>query len=173
MVAHRADIRSLGPDDNVTAVAAFPDFDTALLEDRLLFDVLQKLAIALLMGFLDRANTAEFLCQLGEALFLGFFGHALVHVGPLEIFTLCRVQKVLFRGTQLIQFLEPELGMLFLVVCRLQEQGCDLLIARLLCDGSKIRILVSGLALAGKGFPEVLLGFGSCILVCKKSEPLC
>ena len=142
MVAHRADIRGLGPDDDVTAVAAFPDLDTALLEDRLLFDVLQKLAIALLMGFLDRAHTAEFLGQLGEALFLGFFGHALVHVGPLEIFTLCRVQKVLFRGTQLIQFLEPELGMLFLVVCRLQEQGCDLLIARLLCDGRFFSVLV-------------------------------
>ena len=76
------------------------------------------------------------------------------------------MQQVLLGAAQLIELLEPELGMLLLVLGGLQEERGDLLVAGLLGDGREVGVLVSCLALAGKGLPEVLLGFGACILVC-------
>ena len=53
--------------------------------------------------------------------------------------------------------------MLLLVLCSLEEQGCNLLKAFLLGLGGKIGVLVAGLGLAGEGSLEVLLGLGSLV----------
>ena len=166
MVADRADVRCLGPDDQVTAVAALPDLYAALFKDGLLLDVLQQFAVALFMRLLDGGDTAEFLRELREAFLFGFLRHALVHVGPLKVLALCRVQQVLLGAAELIELLEPELGMLLLVLGGLQEERGDLLVAGLLGDGCEVGVLVSCLALASNGLPDVLLGFCACIPVC-------
>lgn len=80
MSAGRADLRRFRADDDVTAVAALPDLDFALLEDLSRLDILQEGAIALLMMFLDLCDEAELRCQCLEALFLGRLSKALVHV---------------------------------------------------------------------------------------------
>ena len=51
MAAHRAHIRSLWSDINMSAVAAHPDLFAVLGEDFAFFEIFEKLAVALLMGF--------------------------------------------------------------------------------------------------------------------------
>ena len=60
-----------------------------------------------------------------------------------------------------LQVLEPQLGVLLLVVGGLLEDSGDLLIALLLGDGCEIGVLVARLALAGKGVPQVALGLSA------------
>ena len=47
MIAHRADLRGLGADDDMPAVAAFPHGHAALLEDLIGLDIVQQLAVPL------------------------------------------------------------------------------------------------------------------------------
>ena len=132
MRADRAGSRSLGTHDEVTAVAALPHGHLALLEDLLHFHVAQQGAIALLVGLFDLGDQTELRSQLLEALFLSFLGHAVVHIGPLVVLAVGGRQQVLGGVAQLAQSLEPQLGVLLLIVGGLQEQGADLLIALLL-----------------------------------------
>jgi hypothetical protein len=60
-----------------------------------------------------------------------------------------------------VQGLEPHLGVLLLVGSRLLKDRCQLLIALLLGHAGEEGILVAGLALACKGFPQVFLGLGT------------
>ena len=85
MLADRAYFGSLRTDDNVSAVAANPDSVSVTAEDESVLDVLQQLAIALLVSLLDGSDSAELVCQLCEAFLLGILSHAVVHVGPLIV----------------------------------------------------------------------------------------
>ena len=58
MGADRADVRGLDPHHDMPAVAALPDLDLALLKDLRGLDVLQELAIALLVHLLDGGDAA-------------------------------------------------------------------------------------------------------------------
>ena len=165
MIAHRADLRGGGPDDQVAAVAALPDLDAALFKDGLGLDVVQQRAVALLVRLLDRGHAAELGGELVEALLLGVLRHALVHVGPLEVLSLGGVQQIRGRVAQLAQLLEPELGVLFLVLGGLEEERGDLLIALFLRRRGKVGVFVSRLGLARKGLPQVLLGLGTRVFV--------
>ena len=71
MVADRADIRRLGSHNDMTAVAAFPDFDFTLLKDLLGFDVLQQGTVTLFMMLLNGSDAAEFGGQFRETFFFG------------------------------------------------------------------------------------------------------
>ena len=62
MGADGADFRGLRAYDDVSAVAAFPDLDFALLEHLCRFDVLEKLAVAFFVRFFDGGDHAELLC---------------------------------------------------------------------------------------------------------------
>ena len=159
MVAYGADFGSLGAHYQVAAVAAFPQGDTGLLKDGLGLDVVQQGAVALLVGLLDGGNTAELLGQSMEALFFGVLSHAVIHIGPLVVLALSGVQQVLGGVAQLAQSLEPQLGVLLL--CGLQEQRGDLLIAGLLGNGGEVGVLVPGLGFACESLPQVLLGLGA------------
>ena len=150
----------------MTAVAAFPDGHAGLFEDFHGLDIGQKFAVALFVHLLNGAHAAELFSEVVEAFLVGFTGHALIHVGPLGILALCGMQKVFFRRADTAQCLEPELGMLLLVVSGVQEEGSDLFISGLFGDGSEIGILVSCHGFAGKGFHQVLFGFGAGIAVC-------
>ena len=64
MVAHGTNLGSLLADDNMAAVAALPDHITLTREDHSILDVLQQLAIAFLVMFLDGAY--EFKLRIKE-----------------------------------------------------------------------------------------------------------
>ena len=138
MIADRADLRSLGAYDDMTAVAAFPDRNTGFFENFTGIDVRKQFAIAFFMGFLNCSDTAELFGQVKESFFFRFFGHSFIHVGPLCIFAFGCGQKVCGSIADTIQGFEPQFGMLFFVFGGSQEQGSDLLIAGLLGGGSKV-----------------------------------
>ena len=74
--------------------------------------------------------------------------------------------QVVRRAAQLAQLLEPELGVLLLVLGGLEEERADLLKALFLGGGSKIGVFIARLGFARKGLPEVLFGLGARVLVC-------
>ena len=160
VLADRADLRGLGAHDQVAAVAALPQGDAALFKDGLGLHVLQKCTVALLVGLFDGGNPPELGSQGGKALFLGFLCHPVMHIRPLVVLTLGGMEQVLLHRAQLTQSLEPQLGVLLLVLGGLQEQSGDLLVAGLLGYRGEVGVLIPGLGLPGKGFPQILLGFG-------------
>ena len=117
----------------MTAVAAFPYLDLALLEYLLGFDIPEQCTVALLVTLLDCSYKAELCCQLSEAFLLGCLCKAVVHVCPLVVLTCGCSCKVLCCITDALQLLEPHLGMFLLVVGSCLEQCCYLLVAVLLC----------------------------------------
>ena len=127
------------------------------------------------MMALDLSDHAEAGCQLREALCLGCFGKACIHVRPLVVLALCGRCEVLGRATDAGQLLEPQLGVLLLVVRRFEEQRRDLLVALLLCNGGKVGVLVARLRLARKGGLQVLFSLRSGILrrFCHVDRLLC
>ena len=124
---------------------------------------MQQGAVALFVVLFNGGHQTEPLGQLLEALFLGGFGKALVHIGPLVVFTVSGGGKILGGGADAVQLLEPELCVLLLVFGGFQEQGRDLLIAFLLGLGSEIGVFVACLRFAGKGCQQVLFGLGACV----------
>ena len=157
MVADGADLGGLGADDDVAAVAAFPHLHLALGEDRLGLDVVQQGAVALLVVFLDGGHATELGGQLGEALGLGGAGEALVHIRPFVVLAGGGSGQILGGVANAVQLLEPQLGMLLLVLGRLQEECGNLLVALLLGLRGEVGVLVARLALASKGGVKVLL----------------
>ena len=95
MSAHGAHLRCLFAYHHMTAVAAHPDGVSLTTEDKGVLDVLQHLAVALLVALLDGTYATELLGDLVESLFLGFLGHAVVHVGPLVVLAFCGSLQVL------------------------------------------------------------------------------
>ena len=85
MSADRTDLRSLGSDADVTAVAALPDLDLTLLKALLGLYVLQEGSVALLMMLLNCTDHAELGGKGLESLSLSCLCKALVHVSPLEV----------------------------------------------------------------------------------------
>ena len=150
----------------MTAVAAFPNLNAGLFKDLLRFHIVQQRTVAFLMGLFNGADRTETLGKRMKALLLGVLRHSCIHIGPFGVFTLCCVQQVFGGVTQFAELLEPELCVLFFVFSGLKEQGCDLLVACLLCHGGEVGVLVSCLRLACKGFPKILFGFSACVLVC-------
>ena len=164
VVARRADRRGALADVDVSAVAADPHGLLAGLEHDVLLEVLQQLAVTLLVGLLNSRDKAHGRRDLREALFLGHVGELLVHLGPLVVLARGRVLEVLRggRNAAVMQQLEPQLRVLLLVVGRLLEDGRNLLITVLLGLGRVVAVLVSRLGLARKRREQV--GFRSASL---------
>ena len=142
MLADRADLRCLRAYYQMATVAALPHGDAALLKDSLGLHILQQCAVAFLMCFFDGGNAAELLSQLMEAFFVSFTGHTVVHIRPLGVLTLGGMEQVLGGIAQLAQSLEPQLCVLFFVFRGLEEQGGNLLVARLLGNRGKVGVLI-------------------------------
>ena len=165
MSADGANLRRLGSHHDMTAVAALPYLHFAAGKDLLGLHVAQQRPVALLMMLLNGSHAPEFGSQLREAFFLRSLGKAVVHVCPLVVFPIGGSRQILGRITNAPQFLEPQLRMLLLVVCRFGKESGNLFKTFLFCLGSKIGIFVPGLRFAGKSLPEILFRLGTCILV--------
>ncbi len=161
MVADGADVGSFGADDDVAAVAAFPHLYLALGEDLLGLDVVEQGTVTLFVVLLDGGHAAELGGQFGETLGFGGAGKAFVHIGPLVVLASGGSCQVLGCGADAVQLLEPQLGVLLLVLGGLQEEGGNLLEALLLGLRGEVCVLVAGFALAGEGGVQVLLRLGA------------
>ena len=87
MITSRTNIGSLCADDDMTAVAALLYLDLALFKYLSSFNIVEQCTVSFLMMFFDCRNKFEFCRELGESFFLGSFGKALVHIGPLVVLT--------------------------------------------------------------------------------------
>ena len=133
MGADGADLRRGGAHDDMSAVAALPYLDLALGEDGGGLHVLKQGAISLLVLLLYGSHHTELDCKLGEAFGLSSLGEAFVHIRPLEVLAVSGGGEVLCGAAYAVQLLEPELGVLFLIVGSLEEEGGYLLESVLLC----------------------------------------
>ena len=158
MVADGTYLRGLGAHHNMPAVPTFPYGNGALFEYFPGFHIPQQGTVPLLMVLLNLCYHAELDGQRRKAFFLGLLGKALVHIRPLVILAFCGGEQVFGRVAQQSQLLEPHLGVFLLVVRRLLEDGCDLLIALLLGSAGEKGVFVSGLALTHKCGEEVAFG---------------
>ena len=116
---------------NVATIAALPNAVAVLGEHNALFNVLQQFAITLFVTLLNGPNATEFNSKFGETVLDCLLSHGVIHVGPLVVFARSCVGKVRScRGNvSLVQELEPQFCMLFLVKSSLCEELCNLLIA--------------------------------------------
>ena len=117
----------------MTAVAALPDAIAVAREHYAVLDILQELAIALLVVLLDCTYATHSGSNLCEAFLVSLLSHAIVHVGPLEVLASSSVLQVLYGilDSTTLQILEPHLCVLLLVLRCLLEESCNLLIALL------------------------------------------
>lgn len=166
MVTGRADLRSRRTDYDVTAVAALPYLDFALLEYLSGLYIAQQGTVTLFVMLFDGCNQTELACQIMEAFLLSGLCEAVVHVGPLVVLALGSVQQVFSGVAQAVQLLVPQLCMLLLVLSGFEEEGSDLLIAFLLGNRSEVGVLVACTGLAGKCSFQILLGLGASVLGC-------
>lgn len=75
MSAHGTYLRGFLADDDMTAVATDPYCVAFAREDNSLLYILEKTEITLFVMALDGGHTAEFACNLGEALLVGLGSH--------------------------------------------------------------------------------------------------
>ena len=148
MIAGRAYLGGLFANDDMAAVAALPHLDFAFSKDLRHFHIVQQGTVALLMMPFNGGNHAEADGQIMEALFVGRFGKAIVHIRPLVVFALGGGEQVLGGGADAVQLLKPQLGMLFFILGGFEEQRRNLLIAILLGLGGKVGIFVARLGIA-------------------------
>ena len=121
MVAGRADLGCLLTDYDMTAVAALPYLDLALSKDLCRLHIVQQGTVALLMVLFDGSDQTEACGKLVEALFVGGFGEAVVHIRPFVVLTLSGGEKI-FRGiANAVQFFEPQLGVFLFIISGFEE----------------------------------------------------
>ena len=164
MCAHRALDRRVLTDIDEPAVAALPDLLGLTGVDLACLNVGGQRFVALLVVLLNRSDHREQRGDLGKALRLRLGGHARVHRGVLLVLARGGHLQAGQRVGDLAVFhqqLEPDLGVLLLVVGGLGEDGADLLIALLLGLGRKIGVFVPGLALTCESLPQVFLGLAA------------
>ena len=149
----------------MTAVAAFPDFDFRLCKHFRKFDILEQRTVALFMMLFDGGDEAELCGKFGEAFLFGGLCELLIHIRPLVVFARCGGSQIFGRIADAFELLEPELCVLLFIVCRLQKERRDLLVAFLLGNGCKVGVLVPCLRFPRKSRFEVFLGLRACILV--------
>jgi len=125
--ADGTDVRGGGAHYDMSAVAALPYLNLTLGKDGGGLNVLEQGAVALLVLLLYGAHHTELGGQLREAFSFRGLGEALVHIGPLIVLAIGSGSEVLGGVSYAVELLEPEFGVLLLVVSGLEEDGCYLL----------------------------------------------
>jgi hypothetical protein len=85
VIAYGTYIGSLGSNNDVTAVAAFPYLDSALFKYLGSLHIFKQCTVALLVMLFNSAYSSELCGKLCKALFLGGLGKLLVHICPLVV----------------------------------------------------------------------------------------
>ena len=145
----------------MAAVAALPHTHAVAGEHQAALDVLAELQVPGLVLLLNLGNRFELRGDVVKTLFAGDLRKTCVHVGPLVVLAGGGVLEV-GHGVgdgPAVQMLVPQLGMLFLIFSRLEENRRDLLKTVLLGAGSIVGILVSRHRFTGKR--RVQIGFGA------------
>ena len=142
---------------DVTAVAAFPNLNLASLKHFFSLYVAKKCAVSFLVSLLNCRNASELLSKLVESFLVSLASHSVVHICPLVVLALSRVEKVFSCIADAAESLEPKLSVFLFVFSCCEEERCDLLEALLLCYGREVCIFISRLAFTCESFPEVLL----------------
>jgi hypothetical protein len=142
MLANRTKLRSLLADNDMAAIAALPDHVLIARENDTLLDIAQELTVTLLMSLLDSADLLEKESDLVESLFLGHLGKLGIHVSPLEVLAIGCILEISLgiRNSAIMQKLEPDLGMLLLIIGSLLKEFTNLDISVLLGLRSIIEI---------------------------------
>ena len=163
MCAHRALERCGLADIGISAVPALPYLLFLAGKHPAVLQVIGQRAVALLVLLLDLCHHGEQGCDLGEALFFGLSGHTGVHFRPLVVLAACsHVQTGQgIRDRAAAQQLEPDLCVFLLVAGGLFKDRGQLLVAFLFGHAGKEGVLIACLALTGKCFHQVFLGFGA------------
>ena len=104
---------------------------------------------------------AELGGQLGEALLVGGFGEAVVHVGPLVVLAACSRLEVFFGCPDAAQGLKPNRCVFFFTGSGFFKNRRNLLIAFFSGNAGKVRVLVARLRLSGKSRLQILLSLCS------------
>lgn len=127
------------------------------------FQSFQQRIVAFFMPFFDFADHAEQGRDFLKALFVGFLGHRVVHVGPLVAFAGRRVFQVFdCRGNFLVmQQFEPDFGVFLFVVRGLFKLVGNDVIAFFLGFGRIVGIFVARHRFAGKSGLQVRFGLRS------------
>ena len=128
MITYRTYLRSLCSYHDMSAVTALPDGNAALLKHLHGLHVAQKLAVALLVHLLNGSYATELFSQIMESLLISLTSHEVIHIRPLGVLTFSSMEQVLGSIAQLAQSFEPQLGVLHLVLCSMQEQSSNLLV---------------------------------------------
>ena len=145
MGADGADFRRFRADNNVSAVTAFPDFDTAFFEYFGCFHIPEKSPVAFLMVLFNCSDPAEFGSEFRKSFSLCGPRKALVHIRPFIVFAVSGFSEILGSAADSVEFLQPQLGMLLLIVSCFEKQRGNLLEAVFFGPGSEIGVFVSGL----------------------------
>ena len=145
--AYRANLWSFPALYSMTAVVAVPYHFRISFEYDTLLDVGKKLPVSILELLLDGSNALKEESDVVEALFSGFLCHSGIHVNPFVVLACSRIGQIChgILDVSVVEQLEPDLGMLFLIVGGFFKKVGDLYIAFLLCLAGIVSLLVSSL----------------------------
>ncbi len=164
--AHRAHLRCIRRQNDVTAIATFPYTDSALAKHLMSLDIVQKCTITLLVVPFYLAYPTKLPGKRHEALFFRLLGKTVVHIRPLIILTLGGMQQI---NRCVIAYtaksLTPQARMLALVFSSLAKYRGNLLKPVARSHIGEICIFVSGHALSGKRLLQILFRARTRILV--------
>ena len=127
MCANRANLRSLGAHNDVSAIAAFPNLHFASFENFSSLHIVEECTVALFVAFFDGRYAAELLCEFRKTFLLRSLCKSCVHIRPLIVLPFGCGSEIFRCITNTVQLLKPEFSVLLLVVGSLEEEGSNLL----------------------------------------------
>ena len=107
MSAGGAKLGRVCTNNDMSAVAAFPNLYLALFEYGGGLYIFEKGSVTLLMMLFDSGYETEFMSQFLESFFFGCFGKALVHIGPFVVFAFGCGGKVSGSIAETFELFEP------------------------------------------------------------------
>ena len=100
----------------MAAVAALPNLYFALFKNGGGLNIVQQRPVSFLVALFYCCDQPELHRKLCKAFLLRCFGELLIHIGPFVVFALRGMLKVIGSAAYAVKLLEPQLGMLLLVI---------------------------------------------------------
>ena len=163
MSANGAKFGSFLTNHDVATVGALPDAVALAGEYYAVLNVLEQLAITLLVMLFDGTDHFKLGSNLFKTFFAGFLGEGGVHIGPLVVFAGSGISKIFGSGRNgtAMEVLEPNFGVFLFVLGRFGKDIGYLNVAILI--GLRRIVLVFGVSLrfAGKSGSQILFGLSA------------